>query len=123
MRHTRPPTVETMLKVQSEDLWLEANLEPPLAIDPAEYEEARSRPDAHPDDLLDLPGIRVKGGYRDREGYAFYGKLVKFRGDPLSWNLTGYEQVKDDVVVMSTLDRETVWFGSVDDYHAMWCVD
>lgn len=90
-------------------------------MDPVRYERIRALPDKHPDDALGLLGVRLKSCYVNGKGYRYYGKLIKFPNEPLLW--LGQGEHDADVVVMSTLDRENVWLGSVAEYEAMWCVD
>lgn len=79
--------------------------------------------DFHPDDLLLLPGVCVKASYTQGNGFAFHGRLVKFMGDDLRIELPEKKVITEDVVVISTLDQDTVWLGGVNQYFDMWCVD
>lgn len=117
MRHTRPPTVITMQPIKSPELWEELARVIPL-VDPWLYEEKRSQPGAHPDDLLALPGIRVKAAFAG-SGFQHFGKLFKFKGELFECTL---RTISDEAVVLS-MDRETVWLGTAEQYEQMWCVD
>jgi|SRR5690606_37237174 len=110
MRHTKPPTEITMEQVRDPEVWREAVLDAPLNVAPEVYDSVRNKPGAHPDDLLDVCGVALKGGFDLRSSrYRFYGKLAKLEGD--------------SVIVVSTSDSETCWLGTVEQYHQMWCVD
>lgn len=99
-----------MREVRNPSTWRDQVSDAPLSADPEVIDKLRSKPDAHPDDALDVCGVRVKGGFNyQRKCYQLFGKLIKLEGD--------------EVIVASTLDQETLWFGSVDEYHQMWSVD
>lgn len=110
MRHISPPTAITMREVQDAAAWREYVFDAPLGVDPEVIDALRSKPGSHPDDALDLCGIRLKGGFDCvRSRYRLFGKLAKLQGD--------------EAVVVSTTDNETLWLGTVESYHQMWCVD
>jgi hypothetical protein len=110
--------------IQNPDVWREANISALDGVDPDVYDRIRSTPGAHPDDLLDQRGVHVKAVFETkRYSFVHFGVLIKFRGAPLHWRTPGYETVADEVVVVSTTDKETVWFGSVEQYLEMWCAD
>ncbi len=117
MRHTSPPTVETMKVEKSTFLWEQAFLDCPFSADSGGIKVE------HPDDLLGIRGVHVKAAHHPTKGWQHTGKLVKYRGAPLRWVDTAERVIKDEVIVLSTTDRETIWFGTVEQYEQMWCVD
>lgn len=119
MRHKKPPTVETMRKVGSPEDWQEANLDCPFYPDDNVIDEIKSKEGSHPDDLLGILGVNVKACLEGRR-WKYTGKLVKYRGEPLKWE---GRLIEDEVVVRSNVDQKTVWFGTVEQYEQMWCVD
>ena len=99
-----------MREVRDAAAWREAVFDAPLVADPDDIAVIQAKPGSHPDDLLDVWGIHVKGGFdRVTSSYRFFGKLAKLEGD--------------EVLVVSTSDEETFWVGTRDEYHRMWCVD
>jgi hypothetical protein len=99
-----------MRQVQDAAVWRDVVLDAPLVADPDDIDAIRAKPGSHPDDVLDVLGVRVKGGFDDAtRRYRFYGKLAKVEGDA--------------VTVVSTVDKETFWIGTVAQYHQMWCTD
>jgi hypothetical protein len=101
-----------MREIHDAARWHEACLEGAIDVDPDVYAAVRSKPGAHPDDLLDECGVRLKAGFdAAKRGFRFLGKLVKF------------DATTDEVVVRSTIDQETFWVGTVEQYHRMWCTD
>jgi hypothetical protein len=110
MRHTTPPTEITMRQVQDAAVWRDVVLDAPLLVEPEVYDAIRSKRGAHPDDLLETCGVRVKGGFDSaRSRYRFFGKLAKLEAG--------------EAVVVSTIDHETLWLGTAEEYLRMWCVD
>ena len=110
-----------MQKVLDSTYWSSAFLDCPFS--PSIYEmEKVVDPRGHPDDCLHIPGIHVKACLED-SGWKYTGKLVKYGGPPLKWRGTSKPEVTEEVVVLSTQDKETVWFGTIEQYEQMWCVD
>lgn len=108
-----------MRKVVNPEDWREANLDCPLYPDDILIDQIRAKEGSHPDDLLGVLGINVKACLEGR-GWKYTGKLVKYRGEPLNWE---GRLIEDEVVVRSNVDQETLWFGTVEQYEQMWCVD
>jgi hypothetical protein len=118
MRHYQPPRVETMQARHGQALWLSAS----HVLSPMSHELVeglREKEDFHPDDLLCVPGVCLKAVMQGHQGWKYYGRLLKFKGEALH---LGEETLDSEVVVLST-DQETLWLGTVEQYEQMWCVD
>lgn len=98
-----------MREVRDAAAWHEYVLDAPLGADPEVIDAARAKPGSHKDDVLDVCGVSVKAGYQNGRGARFFGKLVKLEGG--------------EAVVVSTIDKETLWLGTSEQYFRMWCVD
>lgn len=111
-----------MRKVVDHLLWMALFPHTPLAPDSYDRQEALQSKDPHPDDLLCLPGVAVKGGFNG-ERFTVYGRLAKFLGDPLPVALPEIQRLAAEVAVLCSTDHKTVCVGTVDQYLRMWCVD
>jgi hypothetical protein len=104
--------------VNPED-WQQANMDCPFYPDEDLIDEIRAKEGAHPDDILGVPGIRVKACLEGSR-WKYFGRLVKYKGNALKW---GDKIIEYEVIVLNTQDQRTVWLGTVEQYEQMWCVD